>query len=552
MELDRKLNQWMRENTLQQHSNWSHHSKYTPAYELIGAEADAGASPTDFTLPVFHVDRYGAFGDGTTDDTLAIRDAQASLEEAGGGILQFGEGKTYLLSTVDTALVTIPALTADFQPGSESDQYHLLLQNVENVHWQGRGTTLKSTITSGGEMFILDGVQGFTCDGITIESVTAMDGVGEVTTAGMNGFGITSMTRDSFNIKFTNLVANDVYVPLYIFGDGASAFRVSGVVIDNYRHDGGVYTLACHNNGDNVVASGVRSIGTKREYFVYGVHNHDVQIHSSDGISGFSALIKAYDYDTSQIKLKLRTQKNISAANLIVQSQHNLAAQPVPARCFNLDLDVNNKGVSGTGVGVEFQYYQDSTLTASSSSNLFDGIRLSGVHEQPVTVSVTQEVAGTLNTDELVILAGSRNTPFVGTGFIDSKHAGYATYTPVLKIGGSTTGITYAVTTFAEYWRDGQWVEALYRIVLTSKGAQTGALTLDLPVASSATNLVNAVVRGIGNSNMADLTSPITGFVTTGGTTMTLQHQGATGVSNLDDTNLTDTSSFNVQVRYPI
>ena len=39
------------------------------------AEVSAGVTPTDFTYEPGNVKRYGAVGDGTTDDTVAIQTA---------------------------------------------------------------------------------------------------------------------------------------------------------------------------------------------------------------------------------------------------------------------------------------------------------------------------------------------------------------------------------------------------------------------------------------------------------------------------------------------
>ena len=58
------------------------------------------AHKPDGTLKnVFNVKDYGAKGDGTTDDTLAIRAAITALTAAGGGTLYFPDG-TLKVSTI--------------------------------------------------------------------------------------------------------------------------------------------------------------------------------------------------------------------------------------------------------------------------------------------------------------------------------------------------------------------------------------------------------------------------------------------------------------------
>lgn len=104
---------------------------------------------------------------------MAIRKAQAALEAAGGGTIEFGPGKTYLLAAVSTTSVRAPVAAANFQPANEMHQHHILIQNKGNIRWNLNGSKLKSTITNGGEMFLLDGVRNFEVANGEIESVSA-------------------------------------------------------------------------------------------------------------------------------------------------------------------------------------------------------------------------------------------------------------------------------------------------------------------------------------------------------------------------------------------
>ena len=75
----------------------------------LGTVTPAGSSPLPFddsglapaayastcalpNLPVFNVKNYGATGNGTTDDTVAIRNALSAAQAAGGGIIYLPAG----------------------------------------------------------------------------------------------------------------------------------------------------------------------------------------------------------------------------------------------------------------------------------------------------------------------------------------------------------------------------------------------------------------------------------------------------------------------------
>jgi hypothetical protein len=79
------------------------------------------------------------------------------------------------------------------------------------------------------------------------------------------------------------------------------------------------------------------------------------------------------------------------------------------------------------------------------------------------------------------------NTPTTGNPTTQFTSYDFGSFTPVLAIGGSTTGITYA-TQLGRYCRVGGAVNFSIDIALTSKGAATGGVTISgLPYSSIAT-----------------------------------------------------------------
>ena len=75
------------------------------------AEIAAGVTPTDYYYDWGDVRRYGAVGDGVTDDTTAIQNAISVGSRGGHGVFGFDRTKTYLVSnlTLYSSTNTIPA-----------------------------------------------------------------------------------------------------------------------------------------------------------------------------------------------------------------------------------------------------------------------------------------------------------------------------------------------------------------------------------------------------------------------------------------------------------
>lgn len=128
---------------------------------------------------------------------------------------------------------------------------------------------------------------------------------------------------------------------------------------------------------------------------------------------------------------------------------------------------------------------------------------------------------------------------------------GSLAWTPSLKIGGSSSGIAYTHRA-GSYTRIGKTIIARFDIVLSSKGAATGAISIDgLPYPSAA----YAAEPGGGGppvycENMAGLvSSPFPNVGATSSSIQIYQHQ-STGVLFLSDSNITNTSRIAGQVIY--
>jgi len=123
------------------------------------------------------------------------------------------------------------------------------------------------------------------------------------------------------------------------------------------------------------------------------------------------------------------------------------------------------------------------------------------------------------------------------------------TWSPVLKFGGASTGITYDESSG---WVEdaGEWQIAHFRIKLSSKGSATGAATIDGLPDTVASGRVGSV-SFTGYANMASL-GTLMGVVPGGGTSISLKNGGVSDTDNLTDSNFTNTSIIEGSVIYKL
>lgn len=126
------------------------------------------------------------------------------------------------------------------------------------------------------------------------------------------------------------------------------------------------------------------------------------------------------------------------------------------------------------------------------------------------------------------------------------------TWTPTLTLGGGNTGMTYSVQD-GNYTRIGNICHLNGIITLSAKGSSTGQVDLNgFPFAAANTaSSQQTFVIGYASS-VTGLTSAISGLIDDAGTEAQLYDWGATGATNIDDTNLTDTSNLRFSLTYQI
>ncbi len=119
-----------------------------------------------------------------------------------------------------------------------------------------------------------------------------------------------------------------------------------------------------------------------------------------------------------------------------------------------------------------------------------------------------------------------------------------------MKIGGSTTGITYGAQT-GEFYEQGNIVIGTFRILLTNKGAQTGALTITLPRVVGAYTTLSFIPTILGYANFSGLTGVLQAFINNSTSDfLTLLQSAAAGTSSVNETNITNTTDILISFFY--
>jgi len=168
------------------------------------------------------------------------------------------------------------------------------------------------------------------------------------------------------------------------------------------------------------------------------------------------------------------------------------------------------------------------------------------------------DIAGTITCDDagtgLKLPATPGNTDpntldcYADGGTADS---GGVTWTPTLTFDGLSTGVTYA-TRVGRYTRIGNMIYATAYISLTSKGTATGdARIAGLPTSSNTAGLFPAAAIG----TFANITTSgqLCGYMSPNTTAILLNQVSAAGaVTNMKDTNFTNTSGIAISICYPV
>lgn len=302
--------------------------------------------------------------------------------------------------------------------------------------------------------------------------------------------------------------------PLAVNQGGTASSLASGTALDNITGFASTGTLARTGSG----AYAFRTLTGPAA---------GILVSNGDGVSGNPTLSLIND---------LSALEALSSTGIAVRTTTDTWAQRTITGTSNRIAVTDGNGVSGNPtLDISSSYAGQNTITTV-------GTLTTGATGAGFTVDfASSTINGTLPVNK----GGTGVTTSIGSG--SNLLGSEGNWSPTLKLGGSTTGITYAFQT-GTYVRIGSLVFAQGAIILSSKGSATGAVTIEnLPFEA----VLNSGGGSIQGDYYAGVTGPILPAIVSGtGKYMYLAQQGSPLRTFLTDANLTDDSTFLITLIY--
>jgi len=457
---------------------------------------------------IVNIRDFGAVGDGVTDDTVAIQAAIDSLSN--GDSIRFPRASYVcgLLSSVDQ----------------------------ENIHWAFEGSTL---IASSGTPDHILRIEN------TTEEFKRGHVVRDLTCAGACASGIKVVGGAWTNMEFRRIFSNTLVATslIYHYNHDAIARNPSNFVFDTIWNksfdvqyciqystavsatsvDNFEYTHILHWSNQTTPAV-IKYNLAAAQYSTYSqVYGALYATGASVIDTGTSAVVR------SRIRQVLmegsQDGRDCLSGNYLETSIHNIVNF--------IDESVYTAGTNHAVNGKVQDCELFNCLTQDSSSGY-------STNNSVVLLALSQN--NTLHRCNVVSDSGTNN---LVVGNIPEYEE--AAFTPSLELGGVTTGITYTAQT-GWYSKTKNTISYSFTIILSSKGAATGAAVVQGLPYTSKTGVTTMSSVSLTNTTFADVPLALVDSATSA---VRLREVNTVGTaSNLDDTNLTNSSVIIVTGTY--
>ena len=497
---------------------------------------------------------FGAVGNGSTNDSTAV---QAAITALGGTGVDLKFTKTASNIYVLSKIVTGGNIRIFCDEGVTLKMPTPFNGNTDFMF----ATSITQTVTSNMDLF-----QGCILDG---NRVNESGGAGDGTA---NGIFLVGTSHAVIHGTFKNFWTDGIYI------QGASANTIPS---DHITIDSDVYVTSSRRNNVSVISGtniffnhpkledAGKTVGGQAGTLPKNNIDFEPNVSTDviQNISGSVAALTAYGYNIMYAEqFANRTKANF-----------NLTCDPCTGAQFGgvlvtdfgagfniggvtINGHIGSDGAGGAGyAGVDCSLTVTCTITADideSANAGTTGIYVYGpnasIQSGHVTGATYDYKIDAAATGCLMSTATISNhaSPFNPAG-IKCSAGTLTTFLPSLKFGGGSTGITYSTQSGTSY-TIGNLVFVTMRIVLTSKGSDTGTATiLGFPSTASA----DAVCSAQAVLGMANLNSEPVCYIANGGAGVVLQQLnsntgGGTGSQGLVDTEFSNTTEMRISIVY--
>ena len=325
-----------------------------PQYQQTQNENTAGVVPVNTSFAPGHVKRYGAVGDGLTNDRLAIQNAFAA-GIAGDGPVVFDNGATYALG-----------------PSASGESIITLTAPTNLTVYGNHATLVANTTTFGSQPRILNIVDP---QDISIYDLNGTDSGANISVdwqgAWLFWFNTGGTSGQCGDILLSDCAGTNLVGFVGFFGPGGKRIRDISIISGSAKNC--YYGLSCQENGDAIFAD-IRTWNCRRSYFPYGITGHTVNLDIFNDSTALGAatccLIKRYQFDTKNIKLRASFSGSIVHSSLVA-----LEHQPT--------------GSVGAMEDIQLEVNVCNILPAHNNSNAvrFTSLLTSGVEETVTTLN---------------------------------------------------------------------------------------------------------------------------------------------------------------------
>lgn len=202
------------------------------------------------------------------------------------------------------------------------------------------------------------------------------------------------------NLNIGNITGSKLSSVFTCSSTDPANFRLRRVRAKKLFNTNGYYTVNCANNCDDFQAQ-ISNQDIVRSYFVYGVENHRVSVHSTSHNKFTDILIKRYGYDTKDIHVNYMAQ-NDTSSNASISIEHQNDTQDGLIEDVYITLNVEKSNVANPTLN--FAQITDVGAVATTTTS-----RTHNIHVKGTTNSSTPTVFGSAlvggNLSELYLTA---------------------------------------------------------------------------------------------------------------------------------------------------